>query len=78
MRQQWERAEKEDIRKALTFLVKLEYGKSEPNEVLQIVAELAERGIRHIRDKVFESGEYNFLEIVEKLRKETSKRGQIE
>jgi hypothetical protein len=75
--QQWERKEKSDLRKALTFLTKLEYGVSEPDEVLQVVAELAEVGIRHIREKVFETGDFEWTQLVEELRKDTVKRGEL-
>ncbi len=68
-RQQWERKEKSDLRKALTFLVNLEYGVSEGDEVLQVVTELAEAGIRHIRKKVFENGDFDWNSILDQLRK---------
>jgi hypothetical protein len=76
--QHWERQEKKDLRKALTFLVKLEYGAKDPKEVLQIVAELAEVGIREIKDKVVQTGDTDFFDsVIEFLRKETDKKGPL-
>ena len=75
--QHWERHEKRDLRNALEFLVTAEYGVTEPKEILQVVAELAEVGIRKIRDVVKQFGEIDdYLSgIVVTLRKETEKEG---
>lgn len=77
LRQQWERKEKADLRKALTFLANMEYGVTEPDEVLQVAAELAEVGIRHIKKKVFENGDFDWNQMLVELRKETEKRGEL-
>jgi len=75
--QHWERQEKRDLRNALEFLVTAEYKVTEPKEILQVVAELAEVGIRKIRDVITQYGEIDdYLSgIVETLRKETAKEG---
>ncbi len=75
--QHWERQEKRDLRNALEFLVTAEYKITEPKEILQVVAELAEVGIRKIRDVITQYGEIDdYLSgIVETLRKETAKEG---
>jgi hypothetical protein len=79
LRQHWERAEKRDLRKAFTYLAKLEYGaKNDENESLQIVAELAERGIRFIRDKVVDAHEFDFKTMLDPLRRMTKERGDLE
>jgi len=78
LRQQWDRTEKRELRKAFTYLTKLEYGaKDDKDESLQIVAELAEAGIRYIRDKVIETNEFNFEEMLEPLRRATEKQGDL-
>jgi hypothetical protein len=76
--QHWERQEKKDLRKALTFLIKLDYKAKEATEVLQIVAELADVGIQEIRDKVTESADTGMFDsIIDFLRKETDKKGVL-
>lgn len=75
--QQWEREERRDIRKALTFLAKMEYDAKDPKEILQVIAELSEVGIRHIRDKVVESGDFDLSQLINRLRKETDKKGVL-
>ena len=55
---------------AFTYLAKLEYNVNSEDDVLQVVAELAECGIKHIRNKVSETGDFDFLSVVEELRKE--------
>lgn len=77
LRQQWDRREKADLRKALTFLANMDYGVTEPDEVLQVIAELAETGIRHIRKRVFENGDFEWEQMLTELRKETEKRGEL-
>jgi hypothetical protein len=78
-RQQWERTEKTDLRKAFTYLAKLEYGaKDDRDESLQIVAELAERGIRFIRDKVVDTHDFDFETMMAPLRRITKERGDLE
>lgn len=81
LRQQWERAEKRDLRKAFTYLAKLEYGVKDDkdgNQSLQIIAELAESGIRYIRDKVVERNEFDFEKMLDPLRKVTKEQGDLE
>ena len=77
LRQQWDRKEKADLRKALTFLANMEYGVTEPDEVLQVIAELSEVGIRHIKKRVFENGDFDWGQMLLELRKETQKRGEL-
>jgi hypothetical protein len=72
--QHWDQREKADLKKALTFLVNIEYKVTDEDEVLQVVAELAEVGIRHIRDKVTETGEYDWVGEINRLRKKTESR----
>lgn len=76
-RDQWERPDREQLRKAFTYMVKLEYHVSEAEEVLQVVAELAERGIRHISDTASKTGGFEFTELLDKMRQETERRGRI-
>jgi hypothetical protein len=78
LRQQWDRAEKEELRKAFTYLAKLEYGAKDEKESLQIVAELAETGIRFIRDKVVETHEFDFQTMLDPLRRLTKGQGDLE
>jgi hypothetical protein len=78
LRQQWERQERRELRKAFTYLAKLEYGAKDENESVQIVAELAEAGIRYIRDKVVETNEFNFETMLDPLRRNTKKQGDLE
>jgi hypothetical protein len=66
--EQWDRPDKDDIRQPLTVLVKLHYGVTDPDEVLQVVAELAEVGIKRIYDEVRESGQFDFQARIAKLR----------
>ena len=75
--QHWEKKEKRDLRTALEFLVTAEYGVTEPKDILQVVAELAEVGIRKIRDVVIQYAEVDdYLSgLVVNLRKETDEEG---
>lgn len=58
--EQWDRPDREILRNAFTFLAKLEYGVKEPDDVLQVIAELAETGIRHIWKEVDTKGFFDF------------------
>lgn len=81
LRTHWERADRRDLQKAFTYLAKLEYGVKDDkdgNDCLQIIAELAEVGIRHIRDKVLEKNEFDFEKMLESLRKVTKEQGDLE
>ena len=71
LRQQWDRREREDLRLAFTYLAKLEYDAKDDNEALQVVAELAEVGIRYIRDKVVETRGFDFETMLAPLRRAT-------
>jgi hypothetical protein len=71
-REQWDRPDKKSLKMAFTYLAKLEYGVASDDDVLQVVAELAERGIRHIKDRVSETGDFDFITLIEQLRKETT------
>ncbi len=66
--EQWDRPEKEDIRESLGVLVKLHYNVTNPDEILQVVAELAEAGIRRIYEEVREGGEFDFQARIADLR----------
>ena len=66
--EQWDRPEKETLRNAFTFLAKLEYGVKEQDDVLQVVAELSERGIRQIWQEVDTKGFFDFGERIKRLR----------
>ena len=76
LRQQWERHERDDLRKAFTYLAKLEYGAKDENDALQRVAELAEAGIRYIRDRVVETSGFDFESTLEPLRRMTEEQSQ--
>ena len=69
--QQWERREKEDLRKALTFLAKIEYKAVSEDDVLQVVAELADRGIKHIWGKFNVAGDFDYSNTLDQVRKKT-------
>lgn len=66
--EQWDRPDKEDIREPLSVLVKLHYGATNPDEILQVVAELAEVGIRRIYEEVRETGQFDFQDRIADLR----------
>jgi hypothetical protein len=66
--EQWDRPDREILRNAFTFLGKLEYGVKEPDDVLQVVAELAEVGIRHIWKEVDTKGYFDFNARISQLR----------
>jgi len=70
-REQWDRPDKKSLKMAFTYLAKLEYNVASDDDVLQVVAELAERGIRHIKDKVSETGDFDFITLIDQRRKET-------
>lgn len=72
LREHWDRPDKSFLKMAFTYLVKLEYNVSSEDDVLQVVAELAERGIRHIGEKVSETGDFDFVHIIDQLRKDTT------
>ncbi|MCJ7634547.1 ATP-binding protein, partial [Candidatus Bathyarchaeota archaeon] len=70
-REQWDRPDKKSLKMAFTYLAKLEYNVASDDDVLQVVAELAERGIRQIKDRVSETGDFDFITLIDQLRKET-------
>ena len=78
LRQQWERREREDLRKALTFLSKIKYKAVDEDDVLQVVAELADLGIKHIWGKVDVSGEFDYSDTLDQVRKKTRNASQQE
>ena len=81
LRTHWERADRRDLRKAFTYLAKLEYhvkDDKDGNLSLQVVAELAEAGIKYIRDEVVERNEFDFERMLERLRKTTKEQGDFE
>jgi hypothetical protein len=78
LRSHWESSEKAELRKAYTYLAKLEYGAKDEHESLQVVAELAEAGVRFIRDKVVETHEFSFETMLDPLRRVTKERGDLE
>jgi hypothetical protein len=65
---QWDRPDKQDIREPLSVLAKLHYGVTDPDEILQVVAELAEVGIRRIYEEVRETGQFDFQARIADLR----------
>jgi hypothetical protein len=65
---QWDRPEKDDIKEPLSVLAKLHYGVTNPDEILQVVAELAEVGIRRIYEEVRENGQFDFQVRIADLR----------
>ncbi|MDA4127791.1 MAG: hypothetical protein OK452_11420 [Thaumarchaeota archaeon] len=69
----WDSYEKEDLKRNFTYLAKLEYHVRSPDDVLQVVAELAERGIRHIWDQCQRRGSFEYPKIIGELRSSTSK-----
>lgn len=69
----WERMEKTDLRRNFTYLAKLEYNAREPDDILQVVAELAERGIRHIWEHYQTRGTFDFTDLMSKLRESTKR-----
>lgn len=72
LREHWDRPDKRFLKMVFTYLAKLEYNVASEDDVLQVVAELAERGIKHIRDKVSETGDFDFITLIDQLRKETT------
>jgi hypothetical protein len=66
--EQWDRQDREGIKEPLSVLVKLHYGVTDPDEILQVVAELAEVGIRRIYLEVKESGQFDFQVRIADLR----------
>ena len=72
LRQQWERKEREELRLAFTYLAKLEYGAKDDNDALQVVAELAEAGIRYIKEKVEQTNGFDFETLLAPLRRATA------
>ena len=69
--EQWDRPDKDPIREPLSVLAKLHYGVTNPDEILQVVAELAEAGIRGIYAEVRETGQFDFQKRIEDLRTES-------
>jgi len=65
---QWDRDDKLEIREPLSVLAKLHYGVTDPDEILQVVAELAEVGIRRIYEEVRETGQFDFQARIADLR----------
>jgi len=78
LRQHWDRQEKRDIQQAFTYLAKLEYDASSSDDVLQIVAELAEVGIKYIKGKVVDTGDFDFKAMLDPLRKMTKEKGKFD
>ena len=72
LRQQWDRKEREELRLAFTYLAKLEYGAKDDNDALQVVAELAEAGIRYIKEKVEQTNGFDFETLLGPLRRATT------
>jgi hypothetical protein len=66
--EQWDRPDRDEIKRPLTSLAKLHYEVSDPDEVLQVVSELAEVGIRQIYDEVKEYGQFDFQSRIAELR----------
>lgn len=66
--EQWDRPDREVLKNAFTFLAKLEYEAKEADEVLQVVAELAEVGIRQIWIEVDTKGFFDFEARIAQLR----------